>query len=140
MKSSTARRPVRGACLVVEDSRFDQERIRRILARGFPDLTAVFVTTLEEAQTVVDTITVALILLDNNLPDGKGANFALTLSENPETGHIPVIMVSDWPSPFMFHKAEQAHVAHILTKADFGARHIHDVLSRAAAPRPRSRS
>ena len=81
------------------------------------------------AREAVEGSTPDVILLDNNLPDGQGANFALELSEDPRFAHIPVVMVSDWPTPFMYHKAEMAGVRHVVSKADFGARYIHSALS-----------
>ena len=66
-----------------------------------------------------------MILLDNNLPDGLGANFAVELSHDPAFSKIPVIMVSDWPSPFMWAKATAAGVLHVVNKSDFGARYVH---------------
>ena len=117
-----------GTCLVVEDSKFDQEKIRRILSRSFRELDVEFANTLEEARSTVENSPIKLILLDNNLPDGQGANFAVELSENPEFAKIPVVIVSDWPTPFMFHKAEIAGVLHVVNKTDFGARFIHSAL------------
>lgn len=116
------------SCLVVEDSAFDQERLRRILSHSFKQLDAVFTATLKDARAAVEKSRPRIILLDNNLPDGQGANFAVELSQDPRFAEIPVVIVSDWPSPFMFHKAEIAGVRHVVSKSDFGARHVHSAL------------
>jgi len=69
-----------------------------------------------------------LILLDNNLPDGVGAEFALELAGNPQHASIPVIMVSDWPTPFMWEKAASAGVLYVVNKAEFGVRYVEQAL------------
>lgn len=126
--------------LVIEDSQFDQERIRRMLAHSFPAAQGIYVSTLEDARTVLETVVVSLIVLDNNLPDGKGANFALGLFSDPEFAQVPIIMVSDWPSPFMFHKAEMAQVMSVVGKAEFRAMHIRDALTGVHGTAERSRA
>lgn len=126
-----------GTCLIVEDSSFDQEKLRRILNRSFQDLHVVVAKDLAQAREVLDDQHVTLILLDNNLPDGDGGSFALELSKDPKKSMIPVVIVSDWPSPFMFHKAEQAGVRHVVSKSDFGARFVHSALKGAPGKRQR---
>lgn len=106
-------------CLIVEDSTFDQRMMVRVLARTERKIGAHIVDTLDDARRVLAHQPVELILLDNNLPDGKGANFALELSKHEDWQDIPVIIVSDWPSPFMFQKAKLAGVACVINKSDF---------------------
>lgn len=115
-------------CLVVEDSLFDRERLRRVLDHSFKEMQTVFAATLQEARTAVQKTPPSLILLDNNLPDGQGANFAVELSQDARYSDIAVVIVSDWPSPFMFHKAEIAGVRHVVSKSEFGARYVHSAL------------
>ncbi|WP_390911462.1 response regulator [Pseudosulfitobacter sp. SM2401] len=110
--------------LIVEDSLFDQERITRILARNFQSADLQYASTLEDAREILQTQRFSMILLDNNLPDGTGANFALELAEDPELSEIPVIMISDWPSPFMWHKAQTAGVKFVLKKNEFHAGYV----------------
>ena len=112
-------------CLIVEDSFVDQEMMRRILMRSFNNVHVEVASTLGEARVKLQKFKTALILLDNNLPDGKGANFAVEIAENGRFANVPVIIVSDWPSPFMFDKAQIAGVSQVVSKSDFGARHIH---------------
>ncbi|WP_300032743.1 response regulator [uncultured Roseobacter sp.] len=128
-----------GTCLVVEDSSFDQEKFRRILARSFGNMQVVMAATLAEARDRVSKMSTDLILLDNSLPDGIGANFAVELSEDPDHANIPVIMVSDFPTPFMYQKAEIAGVKHVVDKSNFGARFIHDALVANEKKKPRKR-
>lgn len=112
-------------CLIVEDSLLDQEKMRRLLTRSFNNIKVEVASTINEARDKLKRHKMSLILLDNNLPDGKGANFAIEIAETGRHNHIPMIIVSDWPSPFMFDKAQSAGVSQVVNKADFGARHIH---------------
>lgn len=112
-------------CLIVEDSEFDQQMMKRVIARSHRDLRVEVVSTLRSARIALKRGSVSLILLDNNLPDGKGANFALELAAHDALRSIPVIMVSDWPSPFMWEKAASAGVLYVVNKSEFGARYVH---------------
>ncbi|MDW3224007.1 MAG: response regulator [Paracoccaceae bacterium] len=116
-------------CLVVEDNIFDQERIKRIMDKSFQGVFVAMASTLEDARAHMARYQTSMILLDNNLPDGNGANFAVELAEKPEFAGIPIIIVSDWPTPFMFDKAQSAGVIHVVNKSDFGARYIHAALN-----------
>ncbi len=114
-----------GICLIIEDNFIDQEKMRRILMRSFNNIKVEVASSIAEARVLLRRIKTSLILLDNNLPDGKGANFAVELAADGRLAHVPVIIVSDWPSPFMFDKAQSAGVTQVVNKSDFGARHIH---------------
>jgi PleD family two-component response regulator len=115
--------------LIVEDSLFDQRRIKRILNRNFGNADLHYANTLKAAQNILENNKFSLILLDNNLPDGRGADYVQTLAENPELASIPVIIISDWPTPFMWQKAQTAGVRYVLTKDEFHAGHVQSVLS-----------
>lgn len=116
-------------CLIIEDSSFDQEKMRRIMSHSFPSMNVEIAATIERARRKMAEYDVSVVLLDNSLPDGTGANYAMELQNDPAFKDIPIIMVSDWPTPFMFSKAELAGVAHVVNKRDFGARFIHSVLN-----------
>ncbi|QJF49868.1 response regulator [Roseobacter ponti] len=127
-------------CLVIEDSSFDREKFKRILNKSFSEIRVIMASTLAEAREYVSANRPDLILLDNSLPDGNGANFAVELSEDDTLRKIPVIMVSDFPTPFMYQKAAIAGVRHVVDKSDFGARFIHDALRPAKKTPSRSRT
>lgn len=114
--------------LIIEDSLFDQRMIQRVLATALNPEQVSAVTTLEDARDLLELHAVSLILLDNNLPDGKGADFVLELARHPEWKDIPVIIVSDWPSPFMWQKARLAGVSRVVNKSDFTSEVILEVL------------
>ena len=110
--------------LIVEDSLFDQERITRVLNRNYRNANIQYASTLEAARALLETHEFSMILLDNNLPDGTGANFVLELAKKPDLADVPVIIISDWPSPFMWHKAQTAGVKFVLKKDDFHAGYV----------------
>ena len=114
-----------GSCLIIEDSEFDSIRMERVVNRSLGSIPIEVATTLDEARTRLRGGQMDLILLDNNLPDGLGANFALELAQDSALAQIPVIMVSDWPSPFMWDKAASAGVLYVVNKMEFDGYHLH---------------
>lgn len=119
-----------GKCLIVEDSEFDTIKLTRIMEKSHHNLKVEVAATLRRARAALARGQTELILLDNNLPDGLGANFALELSRDAKLSSIPVIMVSDWPSPFMWEKAATAGVSYVLSKTDFDTRYVHAALQK----------
>lgn len=119
------------AFLVVEDNLFDQERITRILTRDHRDVQIFYAVTLKAARRVLASENISMILLDNNLPDGLGSNFVLELTEDPAFSRIPVIMITDWPSPFMWDKAQSAGVAYVLNKSEFHSGYVQAGLTKS---------
>ncbi|AZV80374.1 response regulator [Parasedimentitalea marina] len=87
------------------------------------------VGTLQAARESLMDGPVSLIILDNSLPDGKGADFALELVRYPRLAKIPVIIASDWPSPFMWDKASTAGVRCVVTKSEFSSELVCKVLN-----------
>lgn len=138
MQHHTASRRSRdGTCLIIEDSQFDQEMMTRVIGRSQEKMNVQVAATLNSARKALDAGEVNLILLDNNLPDGIGANFALELAANPKTATIPVIMVSDWPTPFMWEKAASAGVLYVVNKSEFGVRYVEQALRNGVRKRAR---
>lgn len=133
--TSTPLRDPKPTCLIIEDSTFDQIKLTRIINQTVTGMDVFVATTLKAARLKLANAPVTIILLDNNLPDGLGANFALELAATENLAHIPVIMVSDWPSPFMWEKAASAGVLHVVNKSDFGKRYLVDVLKRTQTGR-----
>ena len=121
----------RAICLIVEDSQFDQQMMTRVIAKSTGQMRVQVASTLQAARLALAESRVALILLDNNLPDGLGANFALELARDAKLSSIPVILVSDWPSPFMWEKAASAGVTYVLNKTDFNTRYVNAALQKS---------
>ena len=132
-----SRQPHDQRCLIVEDSQFDQQMMTRVVARAQGRLKVEVASTLQSAREALAGGEVSLILLDNNLPDGVGANFALELALDPKHAGTPVIMVSDWPTPFMWEKAASAGVLYVVNKAEFGVRYIEQAMRGGLRRRPR---
>ncbi|ARC88600.1 response regulator [Rhodovulum sp. MB263] len=115
-------------CLVVEDTVFDRMIMERKLAAYGQPLEVRYAGSLAEARNCLYEMPISIIFLDNSLPDGKGANFALELAAHRSWSEIPVVMVSDWPSPFMQAKANASNVIAIWTKTEFTAITVAEVL------------
>lgn len=120
-----------GSCLIIEDSEFDSTRMERIVNKSLGSIPIEVAKTLDAARTRLLEGQMDLILLDNNLPDGLGANFVLELAQDSELAKIPVIMVSDWPSPFMWDKAASAGVLYVVNKMEFDGHHVHAAMNAA---------
>ncbi len=129
--------PYSGTCLIVEDSAFDQAMMARVVDRAESRMRVQVAATLQSARRVLAQGEVSLILLDNNLPDGIGANFALELAADPRHADTPVIMVSDWPTPFMWEKAAAAGVLYVVNKAEFCVRYVDQALRSGVRRRAR---
>lgn len=125
-------------CLIVEDDSFDKKMMYRTTRLAVSGITIKVVSTLQEARTAVRTELISLILLDNSLPDGKGADFAMELALSSKWSDIPIIIVSDWPSPFMWDKASAAGVRRIVTKSDLKPHLITEILAPKNGARPTS--
>jgi CheY-like chemotaxis protein len=124
-----------GTCLIVEDSEFDRERMCRVVRKTRAGMQIAEVATLSRARETLQKGGINLILLDNHLPDGLGAEFAQELAQDPRSAGIPIIIVSDWPTPFMWEKAASAGVIYVLSKSEFDSRYMRAALD--ALPRRR---
>lgn len=131
------KRPMRNRCLIIEDSEFDSQKMARVIDRNMNNMDVAIATTLSSAREALDKRDFSLILLDNNLPDGLGADFVQELAMTKRLSNIPVIMVSDWPSPFMWEKAASAGVHYVLNKKEFDAHYILSALQQTKPPRAR---
>ena len=106
-------------CMIVDDSEVDRMLMERVLAKQSRKLDLRVATSLDEARQIMREDGIRLIFLDNSLPDGNGADFLPEISDYCERNHASVIMVSDWPSPFMFAKAKARNVREIWEKREF---------------------
>ncbi len=114
-------------CLVIEDSEFDQRRMRRVLGRSIR-LEIHVAENLAEARQMIDTSGFSLIIADNALPDGLGIDFVREIRERSHLARTPILMVSDHPTPFMYDKAMSARVTAVLAKDDFQPSHVREAL------------
>lgn len=114
-------------CLLVEDSDFDQRRIAQLLAHG-SKVELTMVRTLAAARQALRQQKFDLILLSNLLPDGLGVDFAKEIRATLGAPFVPIVLLSDFASPFMYDKAMEAKVSIVLDKDDFQPRHVQDAL------------
>ena len=111
-------------CLIIEDSQFDQQMMARVIARSRQPLNVQVVSTLGAAKKALANGEVSLILLDNNLPDGIGADFALELASHPVHARTPVVNRSTRPTPSVWEKAESAVVPDLYNKHDLDVHYV----------------
>lgn len=116
-------------CLVIEDSIVDQKIVRRAILGAHPDAEIDVVDTLEAAQHALNARPYSMILCDNNLPDGNGAEFAEALAHDPVYRNTPIVIVSGWPSPFMWAKAKAAGIQ-VIDKNDQMMQRLRQLVNR----------
>ena len=116
-------------CLLVEDSDFDQHRVSRML-KSVAAVELTIENSLAGAQEALHLGKFDLILLDNALPDGLGVDFALELRKSDKHKQVPIMIVSDFPSPFMYDKALMARVSRVVTKSELRPDHLRKVLEK----------
>ncbi|MBY5989562.1 Response regulator receiver domain protein [Roseovarius sp. THAF8] len=133
-------------CLVLEDSAHDQEMIRRAMRGARVEAEIDFVPTIETARKALSRSQYSAILCDNSVPDGSGSEFAGELAGAPELSDVPIVIVSGWPSPFMWDKARAAGLS-VIDKTDDPMRKLRDffrecvgdmITQRVAGPMRRS--
>lgn len=130
MISSSSRIYAR-TCLLVEDDPIERRVLERLLRRSGRQMLLLSVGTLEAARNILNQGEVVLLLLDNTLPDGTGADFALELRNQSRFKTMQFAIVSEWPTPFMYAKAEKAGALSVLRKRDLTAEIIGDIWDRA---------
>ncbi|MFN3210339.1 MAG: response regulator [Roseovarius sp.] len=114
-------------CLVLEDSAHDQELIRRAMRGARLNAEIDFVSTIRTAREALSSGhgRYSAILCDNSLPDGSGSEFAGELAGSPDLADVPIVIVSGWPSPFMWDKARAAGLC-VIDKTDDPMRKLRD--------------
>jgi two-component system phosphate regulon response regulator PhoB len=78
--------------LVIEDEPDIRKNLEYNLARE--NYTVTSVSSLSEAESVVNLNKFSLILLDLMLPDGSGLDLCKKMKSNPETETIPIIILT----------------------------------------------
>lgn len=119
-------------CLIVDDVEFDRRMMRRVFSKQCPNIPLVVARNLTEARQRMKEKTVSILFLDNALPDGMGVDFVAELSEDQDLRRVPVVIVSDFPSPFMYAKAKAANVREVWSKREFVGRSVERVIRKHA--------
>lgn len=120
-------------CLIVEDDAADRLMFERMLSRSKVPCRADFAETLAVARQTLMDESYSLIILDNSLRDGNGADFVAELAASKRLASVPVAIVSDWPTPFMFAKARARNVLAVMTKSEFSSERLEHLLATAAS-------
>ena len=119
-------------CLIVDDQEFDRRMMRRVLAKEFPNIPLLVAKDLKEARARLNDRNVTMVFLDNALPDGMGVDFVRELAASEQFKRVPVVIVSDFPTPFMYAKAQAANVREVWSKRDFLGPSVRRVMQRYA--------
>ncbi|PIL12427.1 hypothetical protein P775_28395 [Puniceibacterium antarcticum] len=122
--------------MIVDDSETDRMMMERVLGKQQMRLDLLFAQTLGEARNLMREDGIKFIFLDNTLPDGCGADFLMEMQEYRKRNRASVVLVSDWPSPFMYAKAEAQNVRAIWNKCDFTISAVRRVLRERMAADP----
>ncbi|SNS43390.1 Response regulator receiver domain-containing protein [Antarctobacter heliothermus] len=93
--------------------------MRRVMAKHCPEMPLIVARNLGEARARLRSENVSILFLDNALPDGMGVDFLTEMKADKALSQVPVIIVSDFPSPFMYAKAQAAKVCEVWSKREF---------------------
>lgn len=115
--------------LILEDDSNDRMRLRRTFSLLDKSLHLEFAHTLKTARHALVYQPFNGAVFDNILPDGKGIDLALEMARNSHLRHLPVFIITGWPSPFLGVKAESARIRNVYLKSDFGAREAGRVIA-----------
>ena len=81
-------------CLLMDDSRFDRQAIRRLVAESRYQVELIEATNLAETRTLLTSYRPDIILLDYRVPDGDGIDLAREICEQPSVLNPAVIVVT----------------------------------------------
>ena len=110
-------------CLIVDDDMFDRSQMKQAVQRDRPEMQTFEFGTLSEARAYLKTGGADIILLDNRLPDGRGAELAVELRTDPRHADTPIIVVTgDDVSVLDFEVTA-------LSKEDLSARNIGEIVA-----------
>jgi CheY-like chemotaxis protein len=82
------------SCLLIDDSKFDRQRLRRISEQTNLELSFAEAPSLDAALSLLRTRDFDVILLDQSLPDGEGTVAADLLRKHLGSKAPPIIMIS----------------------------------------------
>jgi len=82
------------SCLLIDDSKFDRQRVRRIAEQSSIEVTFTEASNLDEALNALRARAFDVVLLDQSLPDGEGTVVVELLNRHLGDQAPPIIMVS----------------------------------------------
>jgi DNA-binding response OmpR family regulator len=84
----------------------------------------------EEALAAAHSLEPSLILLDVGLPDRSGTKVVVDLKSDPDTAHVPVLMLSNFSEPHIVSRALDAGALAYMVKAETSPRQVIETISR----------
>lgn len=108
--------------LIADDSKTIQQAAKMALA-GKKDISLLFAN---DGRLALETAILQkpdLVLADHALPHKNGYEISQALAENPNTGHIPVAVLTSKSSPYQVEKAKLVGSAGYITKP-FDSEHL----------------
>ncbi len=105
-------------CLLIDDSKYDRQRLLRIAEQTRLDVSFTEVSNLDDAITALRRGNFDLILLDQSLPDGDGTTVAGLLNTHLGNQAPPIIMVSGSIEAAMPARAFASGCADYISKDD----------------------
>lgn len=118
-------------CLLVDDDRFDRYNVRYAAERAGLNLTFFDASTAAEARRLINERRFGLIILDQNLPDGKGLELAVEIGMSTQNANTPTIMLTGLDDIRLAVGAQQAGCVEFLTKNDLNGSTLSTALRRA---------
>ena len=117
-----------GACLLIEDNRFDRKRIRTVLERTGYDGSLSEAASLLDARRILFETEIDMILLDNRLPDGSGLDFVRELCSDGRINRIKVVMISSEEPAQISDVAIDAGCTDFIAKDELSFRRLRPVV------------
>lgn len=118
-------------CLLVDDDQFDRYNVRYAAERAGLNLTFYDAASVAEARQMLHTQTYALIILDQNLPDGQGLDLAMESAMSSLNAKTPTIMLTGLEDKRLVAGAQKAGCVEFLTKNDLTGETLSAALRRA---------
>jgi signal transduction histidine kinase len=111
-----------GNVLLIEDNPGDVDLVRLRLMESQPDARIDCVNRLSDALAAMEMTTPALVLLDLNLPDSRGADTFRKIRERAPD--VPVVVLSGQDDEALAVKAVHHGVQDYLIKGEFSSKHL----------------
>lgn len=80
--------------LIIEDDQVQSDNLSRLITENYPDIKVVQAYCLDEAYKLIKQYIFDLLLIDLNLPDGSGIDFAKYLRELPEYKLTGIVVIT----------------------------------------------
>ena len=114
--SDNGSRPSPLRCVLMDDSRFDRRHLRSVAADSRYDIEFVETANIAETREALQGGAADFMLLDNQVPDGSGIDFAKQLAKDASLNSIPVIVVTGQGGEEIVINALRAGAADYLVK------------------------